>query len=154
MQNHQVVFSVAISIASVLLSLWALLIARSSLKQAESVAERDHRDWRQRKWFDLYLKANEAYDLLEMFQRQHGSAPHTNWQQVEMEQWNNVVRHIREAHAMATVFPKNAAVDALFECTNLEYPADALSSGRLQRILDSLENLRKGALVDVSVLES
>ncbi len=46
-------FSLGVSLASLLISVAAVWIAKSSLSQAKQVADRDREDWRQRKWFDL-----------------------------------------------------------------------------------------------------
>jgi hypothetical protein len=71
-----------VALASLFVSVVATLIAKSSLnrseesiRRAERVADRDQKDWRQRKWFDLYLKANEAYDALEKCQIVYGATP-------------------------------------------------------------------------------
>jgi hypothetical protein len=142
----------ALSLASVLVAFASLWVARSSLRQAERVAERDGLDWRQRKWFDLYFKVNEAYDLLDHFQAQWGSPAPESWTRDHLAEWNNLMRRIREAHTMATVFPKNLAVDELFECTKFKNPADSQSKERLRRLLEAAENLRQNALIDDSVL--
>ena len=152
MANYLAVASLLISCATLALAIWAVVIARSSLKQAEQVSERDRRDWRQRKWFDLYFKADEAYNLLDHFQTLYGGAPPAVWTQDQVRDWNNLMFHIRTAHSMAVVFPKNAAADELFECTKFKEPADTLSKERLQKLLDAVEGLRQNALINKSVL--
>jgi O-acetylhomoserine/O-acetylserine sulfhydrylase-like pyridoxal-dependent enzyme len=54
--------SILLSVASLLLSLAATFIAGSSLSQARQVADRDKRDWKQRKWYDLYFQLSETYE--------------------------------------------------------------------------------------------
>ncbi len=100
--------SLVIALASLLASVAATLIAKSSLSQAKQVADRDERDWRQRKWADMYLKADETYDGLDRFRVLSDS-----WDTEERgREWNDLMRLIRGAHAMAVVFPENPAVDA------------------------------------------
>jgi hypothetical protein len=146
--------SLAIAIASLIASIAAALIAKSSLSQAEQVAERDKRDWQQRKWFELYFKATEAYDFLDYFQKTYGSPADPRWGTNEWQQgWNKLMFRIREAHSMAVVFPKDAAIDALFDATAVfKNQAEAASPERLQAILDATEGLRSKSLVDASIL--
>jgi len=146
--------SLAVAIASLIASVAAALIARSALSQAEQVAERDRRDWQQRKWFDLYFKATEAYDFLDYFQKTYGSPGEPTWGTNEWQQdWNKLMFKIREAHSMAIVFPKDAAIDALFDATAVfKNPEEAASPERLQAILDATEGLRSKSLVDASIL--
>ena len=104
--------SVTVAIISLLVSLVAARIAKSSLVQARLVSDRDRRDWRQRKWFDLYFKANEAYDSLERFQGRYDS---TRDESGEFKaDFNAVTSQIRSVHAAAVVFPKDPALDELF----------------------------------------
>ena len=146
--------SLAVAIASLIASVAAALIARSALSQAEQVAERDRRDWQQRKWFDLYFKATEAYDFLDYFQKTYGSPGEPTWGTNGWQQdWNKLMFKIREAHSMAVVFPKDAAIDALFDATAaFKNPEEAASPERLQLILDATEGLRSKSLVDASIL--
>ena len=50
------VASLIVAITALLVAIGANRIAESSLSQAKQVADRDQRDWRQRKWFDLYFQ--------------------------------------------------------------------------------------------------
>jgi len=43
-----------VAVASLVGSLVALAIAKSTLTLAKQVAEHEQRDWMQRKWFDLF----------------------------------------------------------------------------------------------------
>jgi hypothetical protein len=146
--------SLAVAIASLIASVAAALIARSALSQAEQVAERDRRDWQQRKWFDLYFKATEACDFLDYFQKTYGSPGEPTWGTNEWQQdWNKLMFKIREAHSMAVVFPKDAAIDALFAATAVfKNQEEAGFPERLQSILDATEGLRSKSLVDASIL--
>jgi hypothetical protein len=64
-----------VSVASLVAAIVALVLAKasvrlaeSSLTQAQQVAEHELRDWKQRKWFDLYDAAESFITLLERFQ--------------------------------------------------------------------------------------
>src|SRR5229473_5734568 len=77
--------SIMIEVISLLAALAAVWVARSSLSQAQRVADRDQRDWRQRKWFDLYFKADEAYDALDRFQVLYPGSSSPGWGTPEWE---------------------------------------------------------------------
>jgi hypothetical protein len=65
------VASLIVAMAATWIARSSLLRAEDSIHQAKQIADRDLKDWRQTKWFDVYLKANEAYDKLEAFQTQY-----------------------------------------------------------------------------------
>jgi hypothetical protein len=152
-----------VSMASFLISVAATWIAKSSLKraevsirQAEQVAARDQRDWKQRKWFDLYLKANELYDALEFFQTKYVNIFAQSWVSGEWKSdFNDLTHLIRAAHAMAMVFPVNAAVTEFCESTTVfSNPQEALSKERLKKVFNAVEKIRERARInDPSILE-
>jgi hypothetical protein len=146
--------SLIVSIASLLAGIAAVCIARSSLFQARQVAEREQKEWKQRKWFDLYFKADEAYDALDHFRVKYPSSSSPEWGSVQWEKdWNDLMRVMRTVNRMAVVFPKDAATDALIASTAVfSDPVEALSKDRLQKLLDAGEELRQKALVDPLVL--
>lgn len=150
MCEAEAVTGLAISIASLVVSIASALVAGSSLKTANRVAEREQRDWKQRKWFDLYFKANEAYDHLDYFQANYGGITMNPAQRAD--DWNELMRSIRQAHSMAVVFPQNPATDELFLCTKFKTFDEAFSKERLAKLLSAVDALRKKALVDQSVL--
>lgn len=53
---------------------------------------------------------------------------------------------------MASVFPKNPAIDAFFHTVHFTSVSDALSKERLKTLSDALELLRQRALVNNDVL--
>lgn len=142
--------SLLVAVASLLVGIAATWIAGSSLSQARRVAEGEKRDWKQRKWFDLYLRADQAYDALDHFQTTYPSTESEGWGSPEwLERWNDLMRTMRSVNRMAVVFPQNPAVDTLFNATSGFTGADeALSKDRLQRLMDAIEGLRQKALVD------
>ena len=74
----------------------ATLIAKSSLSQAKRVADRDQEDWKQRKWFDVYFKADEAYDALDRFQVLYPSPSSPGWKTPEWErEYHDLMRIMR-----------------------------------------------------------
>ncbi len=144
--------SFMVALASLFGAMAAYRVAKSALSQAILVAERDQRDWRQRKWFDLYFKTNEAYDALERFKVMYESSLSQAWNAQQAIDWNNVMELFREAGAMAVVFPKNDAIDKLFAAVKLTNPQEAISKGRLNQIQDAMEAIRQKALVEPTVL--
>jgi hypothetical protein len=146
--------TLAVAVASLISAIAAAWIANSSLAQARQIAERDLRDWKQRKWFDLYFKASEAYDFLDFFQNTYPSETSQTWGTDGWKQdWNKLMFMIREVHSMAAAFPKAPELNDLFAATAVfKNPAEATSKDRLKAIFDALEGLRTKALVDKSVL--
>lgn len=141
--------SLAVGIVSFFVSVAATLIARSSLSQAKQVAEREQRDWKQRKWADMYLKADEVYDALDRFRVLYSS-----WDKQELQrEWSDLMRLIRGAHAMAVVFPQNAAVGALLSSTAVFKEVRALSDVELAKVFDAVELIRERALLPSTILE-
>jgi len=59
--------SLWVAVASLALSIAGCLSAWSFVRQTIQVAERDRKDWKQRKWFDLYFSASEIYDSPDRF---------------------------------------------------------------------------------------
>ena len=144
-----------ISVASLLVSLASLYVARSSLAQAGQVAERDRRDWKQRKWFDLYLKAREFYDSLARFQAHYKSDSPALWDDPDIRKdYTELILLIRKAHSMAAVFPRHQVITDFCKSTAVfRDPNEALSKDRLSKIFDAIEGLRQMALVEPSVLD-
>jgi hypothetical protein len=148
--NYAISFWVAI--ASFLTSVAAVLIAWSSLSQAKQVADRDRRDWRQRKWFDLYFKANEVYDSLDHFQTLYSDATPCTEESQKEKDWNRMMFITRQVQTMALVFPKNSVADEFLSSALFKDPAEALSKSRLNKVFNALEGIRQEALVDPAVL--
>ena len=149
--------SLIIALASLAVAAAATLIAKRSLSQAKEVAARDQLDWRQRKWFDLYFKADEARDALDRFQVLYPSPSSPEWDTPEWEnEAHNLMRVMRTLHRIALVFPQNAEIQALFEATAAFKNMDeATSKARLEIVANAVEGIRQKALIrDLSVLES
>jgi hypothetical protein len=145
--------SLVTAIASTFIAKGCLTEAELARKQGQQTADRAHADWAQQKWFDLYFKVDQAYNALERFQTaNHGCNTATLFPE-QAKEYNQLMHIIREAHTMAVVFPKNAAIDALFTSTKISnFWSDVLPKERLQSLSDALELLRQKALVDQSVL--
>lgn len=104
---------IVITVASLVVSIVSVLNAKTALTQGKQVAEREQREWRERKWVEMYLKANEVYDALDRFRVLSGA-----WSDEERDrEWNYLMSVIRSAHAMALVFPINPALEAFLEST-------------------------------------
>jgi hypothetical protein len=146
--------SLVVSIIATLFAKGSLNRANDSLRQAEKIASREEQDWRQRKWFDLYLKANEAYNALEKFQIQYGigslqSPDDGQWKQ----DFNNLIYIFRAVHALAMVFPIDPVVTELCLATvDFQNVENVFSKKRLERIFEAMNNVREKALVDPAVL--
>jgi hypothetical protein len=146
------VVGTVVAVASLVGSLVALAIAKSSLSLAKQVAEQERRDWKQRKWFDLYFQASEFYDHLDRFQTVY---EHKVIRDAEdTKDWNELMFFIRRAHNMAAVFPKTPAIDELFAATAVfSDQREAVSKERLAKIANAVHGLREKALVDTTVLD-
>jgi hypothetical protein len=146
--------SLLVALASLIIAGFATLIARNSLLQAERVAERDLRDWRQRKWFDLYFMASEVYHSLDRFKSKHeGKNPATRWDQETLIDFNELMFATRKLGAVAFVFPKCPSIDQLIGALAVFSNRDeAFSSERLDKVFDAVENVRAKTLVDASIL--
>lgn len=147
------IVNLALALASLAVAVWAVFIARSSLKQAEQVAAQERRDWVQRQWFELYFKADEFYDALDRFQQKYGTLDQTLRGMVGLE-LDALMMQVRRLHSTAVVFPQNPTVKQLFDATAVFADKnEAFSGERLEMIFEAVEALRQNALVDPSVLE-
>jgi hypothetical protein len=145
--------SILLSVASLLLSLAATFIAGSSLSQARQVADRDKRDWKQRKWYDLYFQLSETYDFFDWFQTEYKSTNPDFWGDTEVRDWNRLMSLFRKVHTTAMVFPPNPVIDKLVLATAVfSDKLEALSDNRLKNVLDVMDDVRMEALVDRGVL--
>jgi hypothetical protein len=142
----------ALNLVGVILAFAALLIAWWTLKVTKQSVERARIDWARQKWFDLYFKADQAYNALDEYQALYqGCNPAICSPERETDH-NELMDIFREACTMAAVFPKNPAIDALFKSVEFANANDALSKDRLKTLLDALELLRQKALINQDVL--
>jgi hypothetical protein len=146
--------STLLSVVSLLVAVAAAWIAKSSLSQAKQVAVREQKDWKQRKWFDLYFKAKEIHDSLEHFQAQYVFGNSAYSQEQRNRDFNDLIFSIRKVHAMAAVFPRTQTVTDLFnETAVFKDPKEISSKERLAKIFKAIEGLRQNALLDTTVLD-
>lgn len=150
---------VIIAFIALLVAWWTLKLTRDSLKIAgdtltitKQSVELARIDWAKQKWFDLYFKADQAYNALEEYQALYRGCNPGICTLEQQKDHNKLMDILREACTMAAVFPKNRAIDALFQCINFTSVIDALSKERLKTLSDALELLRQKALVDKDVL--
>jgi hypothetical protein len=148
---HQLIqqsIPIIVSAASLVVSIVSMIIAKTSLDQGKQVAEREQREWRERKWVEMYLKANEVYDALDRFRVFSGA-----WSDEELErEWNYLMSVIRSAHAMALVFPINPALEAFLESSAVFKTERTVSEELLSKVFDAVELIRDKAKMDVAVL--
>jgi hypothetical protein len=144
--------SLWIAVASLLVSLAATWVAANSLFQAKRVADRDLRDWRQRKWFDLYLEASEVGTSIERFQATYDDS--SLGTETFLRDRNELMILLRRMYSKASVFPQNPEVIALMKCAigNRDV-SRVLSKEFLTKFGDAIEGLRLNALVDTTVLD-
>jgi hypothetical protein len=109
------VVGTVVAVASLVGSLVALAVAKSTLTLAKQVAEHEQRDWTQRKWFDLYDTAEIFRTLLEKFQVKYD-------RKLDTKEFENDAHELtfaaRRMIRFACVFPQNPTVNALFRCVN------------------------------------
>lgn len=133
-------------------TVWTLKVTLDSLKVTKDSIERSRIDWAKQKWFDLYFKADQAYNALDEYQALYkGCNPAICSPQQEKDH-NELMDTFREACTMAAVFPKNEAIDALYNSVKFTGIVDALSKERLDALSDALELLRQKALINADVL--
>jgi hypothetical protein len=147
--------SLWVAVASLALSIAACLIAWSSLRQAMQAAEADRKDWKQRKWFDLYFAASGVHTDLDRFQAKYVFGNSAYSQDQRNRDINDLMATIRKVHAMAAVFPRAQAITDMIDATAAFKDTDREvgSKDRLKKIFDAVEGLRQRALMDTSVLE-
>jgi hypothetical protein len=149
--------SLSVALASFVASLVSVAIAKGARKDAESIAEHAHDEWAQQKWFDLYFSANSVYDAMEKLQAdstvQKSGTININGGNYP-DRANEVIRLFREIQAMAMVFPRCTAIDALCAATSgfVDDPNEMLSKQRLDALMNAMNGIREKALVDASVL--
>jgi len=145
--------SLFVAVASLLAGIAAAWIAKATLTEARQVAERERRDWAQRKWFDLYFAFSEACDVYEGFQIKVGDKRPSDWETDERREWNRLMLHFRKVFAMASVFPKTDVITYLLSgALVFDSQEDALTKKRLDLVLGALERLRLESLIDSGVL--
>jgi hypothetical protein len=136
---------VVIAFAALLIAWWTLIVTKQSVERARI-------DWAKEKWFDLYFKADQAYNALDEYQALHQGCNPAVCSPEQERDHNKLMDMFREACTMAAVFPKNPATDALFKSVNFTSVNDALSKERLKVLSDALDLLRQNALVNSDVL--
>jgi hypothetical protein len=138
------VVSLWVAIRALKVSDETLVVARKTLQDADE-------DWAQRKWFDLYVKADEAFNFLDRFRQVHSPASMNPAQQ--HQDWNEVMFAIRRAHTMAMVFPKNPAIDKFIAATSVfDDMQHGYNKTYLAAVLDATEDLRDMAKLKPEVL--
>jgi len=142
------IINLVVAVVALIVGCIAVAIALRTLEQAEV-------DWKQRKWFDLYLKADEAYDSLDYYQTKYDG--NNYWTPERVQDFNDMMRKTRQSRAMAVVFPKNPATAELIAATTFpndagEAKAAALSKERLQKLMNAVSGLYEKSQVNKNVL--
>jgi len=146
--------SLAALIASIAIGWISIRLTKEALRTTKQVADRSREDWRQQKWFDLYLESNTAYDLLDRFQHVANTLGGVSPTDIQSA-LDHAVLQFRKVNALAMVFPVCGEIDALCNATSgITGQADANSQERLKRILDASEGIRVKALMDADILRT
>jgi|ERR1700687_3925644 len=145
------VVAVVVSGVSLRLSQVSVHISESSLNLTKELADRDLRDWTQRKWFDLYVTAERFRMLLERFQTIYDGPLHT----LEFEKDANDLNFaIRETLPYAAVFPQNPTIDSFFNCIRKwKLDENLFSKEMLAAYIDAIEGFRQEAKVPEVVIQ-
>lgn len=143
--------AVIVSVVSLYLSKVSVRIAENSLKLTKELAERDLRDWTQRKWFDLYDAAEIFRTLLERFQVKYDKKLAT----IDFEDdAHELVFAARRMIRFGCVFPQNPTVNALFSCVNKwNLEENFFSKEMASDYDDAIEDLRQQAKVPAEVIQ-
>jgi hypothetical protein len=154
MMLYLTIASLVIALVSLIFARAAVNIARATLTEARQVAERDRRDWAQRKWFDLYFALNDASNMLERNQKNLRDKRRQDWTENDSKEWNLTVFELRKVHLMASVFPDDDVVihRLLFDVLKFKSEEEALQEMYLALVLEAQEELRRKSLIDRGVL--
>jgi hypothetical protein len=143
--------AVIVSVVSLYLSKASVRISKSSLKLTEELAERDLRDWTQRKWFDLYDASEIFRTLLERFQVKYDRKLATKEFESDAHELTFAARRMIR---FACVFPQNTTVNALFSCVSKWNLEENLFSKQMAADYDdAIEELRQQAKVPAEVIQ-
>lgn len=155
--NYNLV-SLIVAIASLVVAGAATKIAKNSLSEVRRVAERDLRDWKQRTWAHVYLKADEAHDVLNAFQAQYAGAipaPTSEGWADFVKKRNELIHLLRRVNSTAALFPGNEIMDELFAITSsggFKENGALLSKKTLDKLLNATENIREKARIKESAI--
>jgi hypothetical protein len=135
-----------VAISALFVAVVSFFVARKTLLGAEEF-------WKQQKWFDLYAKADEGYDTFEFYCTTYNLFQKPDWSPAQTEDWDNLMFLIRRVHSMAMVFPKHPAIDKLVKATMFNTPEGVFEEWRRKLFFDAVEDMRKMAVLDPSILE-
>ena len=135
-----------VALSSLAVAVISFIVAKNTLDDAEDY-------WKQQKWFDMYVKADQAYNDLDRYRVMYkGMLGVMTTQQAA--DWNSLMFSIRSTHTMAAVFPKCDVIDKLFGATDdFAEPLNAFEDGRMSPFADAVEGLRQMAKLNPVVLE-
>lgn len=142
-----------VSLASLIVSMAAAVFAALSVLQAKRMARREHDEWAQRRWFDLYSKTAEALDTLEYFRVRYPDSKHKGGTEERAMDWSEMMFKIRAAGRMAFAFPQNPLVTAFIDSCKFRNSEDTVLDEGYEKMFEAVEGLRGKALVNLSVLD-
>jgi hypothetical protein len=161
--------SLLVALVSLIVAVWSVIVgkqslkeaqdsaklAQDSLKQAQNVAERERNDWNQRKWFELYVKSNDVYDLLNKFQATYAGPDRTNANSTEYRlEFNELIMKFRDLQMLAIVYPQIPPVKKIIEATTgLKDSRESMfDPHRLELLMEVLKDLLEKAQIRTGLL--
>jgi len=145
--------SLLVAVASCIASIAAAVFAKLSVSQAKRIAQREHDEWAQRRWFELHSKAAEAFDALDYFRTNYPNVEYKKGTEERAKDWSEMMFKVRAAGRMAFVFPKNPIVTAFTDSCKFRNTENAVSDDFYKGMFEAVEGLRGKAVLNPSVLD-
>lgn len=103
-------------------------------------------DWRQQQWFALFREVNAAYEFLDrVYSTRQTLGGHLS--QILRDEINAATLQMKKAQGLATVFPRCAEADALFDALKFVTEQDYFRIDLKERLFEASEGIRQKALV-------
>jgi hypothetical protein len=104
--------NLGVAIIAGVLGWFALRVASKTLKEANE-------DWKQRKWFDLFFKANEVQNALIRYRKTYDPKFGSLERQFA---WNSLMALVQESYSVAGVSPQSSVVTSFLQATKMLQP--------------------------------
>lgn len=161
--------SLLVALASLIVAIWSVVVgkqssehaqesaelAQGSLRQAQEVADRERMDWKQRKWFELYIKTNDVYDLLNKFQAIYAGPDSINANPTKYDsEFNELIMKFRDLQMLAIVYPQISPVKKIIDATTglKEHRESMFDPKRLHILMEVLKDLLEKAQIRTDLL--
>ncbi len=135
-----------IAIGAVAVAIASFWVASRTLQQMED-------DWRQKVWFDLFLKTDEAYNMLDYYQKAYANQ-HTPQTQTQQADWAKLMFDVRLVHSTIMAFPSNWVGQEVIEATiGFNHPENAFEADRLSKMFDASQYVLAHARLNQAILK-